>query len=898
MAKHCEVCNKEYPENLSACPHCAAARVPRVPPGSESEINLDAHLVSGEHPSEASEQSSVVNLGERGKATHHAIQTGSESEFEIKSPPAPRVPDTNSGVAIHRAEEPSDSSVEEWAALVQDAGAIDQSGVRVDSPSDKDLLAKATEADSSSDIGLGHSEATGGDSGLRIVQHSEADVVLTGDSGSRIYPEHPAMPTKESSGVRIVTHSEPDVLLGGTGSEPDVLPSGLSEAESSAINLGELPPKNAPADLALASDALESGTSGIAHKSDATRGDSVEALVELPPDSGISNAPLAENSGSGPGSEQSGLDLTMLSGGSSGGSSILPERPRRAQPPAERSGRRAPPTHHSIHEHFTEDDDSAVQLGALPKSQSDEEEAAASSHAKADEQERLERKASPARPTEEGSSGRIGPQRSRSVPMVLAGTALGLILGAGGTAAVMSMFGGGDSKPMTSATAPNAGQLAAAEQAAKEWTTQFPDKRPDEIANTVAQLDAGKQEAEKNLAAQTDAVKAEQTKSANLSNDLKAAVSKATELTEKANAAEKKAADLAAAEEKAKTAEAAASKRANTLMTALKDYKTKLTELETAGRDAADQMAKLKDELKAADAKNTAAAKQVETATAARKESEAVLQAAVQKLKDGKYLKGDATTTDVARAVEQVISAAKLADPSGKLATIQAELASTQSKLAHSESALKQRWTPQAMLDVWLVVLQQPTAVPAMAKLALADVDRVTADAKAGPTIAAKAACVKGLALRHQGRKEEAKSVLAEAVKNAPAEAEWLAAARTALEDKPSPAVTPSAADSQESNPLLAEAAYMAGVQSYWAGRYDRAEQQFLNAIRNDGRDARYHYYLGLTRLSLKKRTAAQQDFERGAGLERQGRPSRVAVNAALERIQGGTRETVEGYRR
>src|SRR5262249_47492514 len=155
----------------------------------------------------------------------------------------------------------------------------------------------------------------------------------------------------------------------------------------------------------------------------------------------------------------------------------------------------------------------------LPKKRSDEEEAAVSSHAKADDKARPERKASPALPAAEERSGRTVPQRSRSMPMVLAGTALGLVLGGGGTAAVMSMFGGGDSKPKTSATAPNAGQPAAAEQAAKEWTTQFPDKRPDEVSNALAQLDSGKKEAEKNLAAQVDAVKAEQTKSANLSND-------------------------------------------------------------------------------------------------------------------------------------------------------------------------------------------------------------------------------------------------------------------------------------------------------------------------------------------------------------------------------------------
>jgi hypothetical protein len=812
MAKHCDVCNQEYPDNLSACPHCAAARTPNVAPGSESDINLEAHLMGGEHPGEAPDHSSVVDLGKRGKATHHAIPPGSESDIQIELPPAQRVPDTNSGVTIHRVEEPSDSSVVEWAALVQDAGRIDESGVRVDSPSDEDLLAKAAKPDSSSDIGLPHADAPAGDSGLRIVQHSEADVVLSEDSGSRIYPPTSATPMPETSGVRIVAKSEPDVIHGGPGSEPDVLPPALGDDESSAINLGGLPPKNAPADLALASDALESGTSGVdVNKSDASAGDSVEAFVELPQDSGTSHAPLPEDSGSGPSSEQSGLDLTMLSGGSSEGSSILPERPRRVQPPAERPARKAPPTHHSIHEHFAEDDDSAVQLGAMPPARSEEEEAAASSHAKAEEQERRERKASPERPSDAGQSGRIYPPKSRSLPMVLAGTVIGLVLGAGGTAGVMSLSGGNDSKAKSSANTPNPNPVAAVDQGGKEWTTRFPDKGPEDVAKMIDELDAGKKEAEKNVAVQADAVKAEQTKNANLSNDLKATATKSTELAEKANAAEKKVTDLAAAAEKAKTAEAAARKQAEEAAAAVKELKTKVTESETASRTSAEQMAKLKDQLKAADDKNAASAKQVEVATEARKQTESVLEAAVKKLKEGKYLKADASTADVARGVEQAITAAKTADPSGKLATIQAEVASLQSKLAKSESAL--------------------------------------------------------------------------------------ATARKELEEKPRQVTQPSV-DVQESIPLLAEAAYMAGVQSYWSGAYERAEGQFLNAIRNDGRDARYHYYLGLTRLALQKRSAAQHDFERGADLERQGRPSRVAVNAALERIQGGVRQTVESYRR
>src|SRR5262249_22666731 len=148
-----------------------------------------------------------------------------------------------------------------------------------------------------------------------------------------------------------------------------------------------------------------------------------------------------------------------------------------------------------------------------------------------------------------------------------------------------------------------------------------------------------------------------------------------------------------------------------------------------------------------------------------------------------------------------------------------------------------------------------------------------------------------------RGTREEAKTVLAEAIKNAPAEAEWLAAAHSAIEDKPRPITAPSV-EVLEGNPLLAETSYRAGVQQYWSGAYDRAEEQLQSAIRNDGRDARYHYDLGLALLSRQKRSAAQKEFERGAELERQGRPSRAAVSAALERVQGNMRQAVESYRR
>jgi tetratricopeptide (TPR) repeat protein len=140
--------------------------------------------------------------------------------------------------------------------------------------------------------------------------------------------------------------------------------------------------------------------------------------------------------------------------------------------------------------------------------------------------------------------------------------------------------------------------------------------------------------------------------------------------------------------------------------------------------------------------------------------------------------------------------------------------------------------------------------------------------------------------------------VLAEALKNAPADSEWQAVARAALAEKPQPAVSPPPTEPEDGNSLLAEASYIAGVQQYWAGAYARAEEQFLNAIRHDNRDARYYYYLGLSRWSRGKRATAERDFQRAADLERQGRPARSAVNAALERIQGNARQEVDQFRR
>jgi hypothetical protein len=97
-------------------------------------------------------------------------------------------------------------------------------------------------------------------------------------------------------------------------------------------------------------------------------------------------------------------------------------------------------------------------------------------------------------------------------------------------------------------------------------------------------------------------------------------------------------------------------------------------------------------------------------------------------------------------------------------------------------------------------------------------------------------------------------------------------------------------------DPLLAEKYYSAGLNFYFARNYRNAEKEFLAAIENDSQDARFFYYLGLSRLLQGKRGAAE-DFDQGARLEARGRPAPAAVSAALERVQGPARRRVNEAR-
>ena len=109
MSKHCEVCNRSFPDDLAGCPHCA-----------ESGEVLDAVEIVEEAPeggAPAAEPDSAVDLG---------------------------MPALPSGSASGKSGEGSGLSVVEWAALVEEEPTpAEPAPAQFDDPADADLLRQA-----------------------------------------------------------------------------------------------------------------------------------------------------------------------------------------------------------------------------------------------------------------------------------------------------------------------------------------------------------------------------------------------------------------------------------------------------------------------------------------------------------------------------------------------------------------------------------------------------------------------------------------------------------------------------------------------------------------------------------------------------------------------------------
>jgi tetratricopeptide (TPR) repeat protein len=98
-------------------------------------------------------------------------------------------------------------------------------------------------------------------------------------------------------------------------------------------------------------------------------------------------------------------------------------------------------------------------------------------------------------------------------------------------------------------------------------------------------------------------------------------------------------------------------------------------------------------------------------------------------------------------------------------------------------------------------------------------------------------------------------------------------------------------------DPEQADQHYAAGLRLYSSRRYADAEKEFTYAVQAFSKDARFFYYLGLSRLLAGKPVEAQDAFEQAAKLERKNMPDRATVNIAFERIQGPARREMDKNR-
>jgi len=90
--------------------------------------------------------------------------------------------------------------------------------------------------------------------------------------------------------------------------------------------------------------------------------------------------------------------------------------------------------------------------------------------------------------------------------------------------------------------------------------------------------------------------------------------------------------------------------------------------------------------------------------------------------------------------------------------------------------------------------------------------------------------------------------------------------------------------------------AYGRGVDFYFTNQFIAAEASFALAASLDQNDARYWYFLGLSRTMLG-RADAEASFRKGADQERRSQPSSQTIDDSLERVQGSVRQTLSGYR-
>ncbi len=92
-------------------------------------------------------------------------------------------------------------------------------------------------------------------------------------------------------------------------------------------------------------------------------------------------------------------------------------------------------------------------------------------------------------------------------------------------------------------------------------------------------------------------------------------------------------------------------------------------------------------------------------------------------------------------------------------------------------------------------------------------------------------------------------------------------------------------------------AVYSKGVQAYFNGEFEQAQQKLSHAIEQGTRDPRAYYFRGLAHSELQNEAQAQADFRKGGEMEALDRQDLYPVSRSLTRIQGAVRVSIERHR-
>src|SRR5205085_1429810 len=94
-----------------------------------------------------------------------------------------------------------------------------------------------------------------------------------------------------------------------------------------------------------------------------------------------------------------------------------------------------------------------------------------------------------------------------------------------------------------------------------------------------------------------------------------------------------------------------------------------------------------------------------------------------------------------------------------------------------------------------------------------------------------------------------------------------------------------------------AERAFARGLSAYRTADLQLAEREFAAAVGFNNLDARYWYFLGLTKSTQGQTTQADADFRQGLERERRNLPNSGAIDASLERLPPEARQILNQAR-